>query len=78
MMTESKIKEAYVKLCAMREETPEASVSLALIGSHEIRMLADRRSFLMARRCFGWNYSITARTHLPTAAVAAGSKTLCL
>jgi hypothetical protein len=41
MMTESKIEEAYVKLCAMREETPDASVSLALIGSHEIRMLAD-------------------------------------
>jgi hypothetical protein len=40
MMTESKIKEAYVKLCAMREESPEASVSLAWIGSHEIRMLA--------------------------------------
>ena len=41
MMTESKIEEAYVKLCAMREETRDASVSLALIGSHEIRMLAD-------------------------------------
>jgi len=40
MLTESKIEKAYVSLCAIRQESPEASVSLARIGSHEIRMLA--------------------------------------
>ena len=37
-LTELKIARAYVKLCSISD--PEASVSLALIGSHEIRMLA--------------------------------------
>ena len=43
MLTESIIEEAYVKLCAALEQSPEASVSLAWIGSHEIRMLADQK-----------------------------------
>ena len=37
-LTELKIARAYVKLCSISD--PEASVSLASIGSHEIRMLA--------------------------------------
>jgi hypothetical protein len=37
-LTELKIARAYVKLCSSSD--PEASVSLASIGSHEIRMLA--------------------------------------
>ena len=36
-LTELKIARAYVKLCSISD--PEASVSLASIGSHEIRML---------------------------------------
>ncbi len=35
--TELRIARAYVRLCS---DSPEASVSLASIGSHEIRMLA--------------------------------------
>ena len=37
-LTELKIARAYVKLSSISD--PEASVSLASIGSHEIRMLA--------------------------------------
>ena len=37
MMTKLRIAEAYVKLCAIPSD--RASVSLASIGSHEIRML---------------------------------------
>ena len=44
ILTESIIEEAYVKLCAAREQSPEASVSLAWIGSHEIRMLTDLKA----------------------------------
>jgi hypothetical protein len=40
MLTEFRISQAYLKLCAVPEGTPGASVSLASIGSHEIRMLA--------------------------------------
>ena len=38
-LAELKIARAYVRLCAIPEDSPEASVSLASIGSHEIRML---------------------------------------
>ena len=38
-LTELRIAKAYVSLCAIPEDSPEASVSLASIGSHEIRML---------------------------------------
>ena len=38
--TELRIARAYVRLCSISEDSPEASVSLASIGSHEIRMLA--------------------------------------
>jgi hypothetical protein len=40
MLTELKIAKAYVRLCAMPEDSP--SVSLASIGNHEIRLLAGR------------------------------------
>jgi hypothetical protein len=40
-LTELKISRAYVRLCTMPEDGPEASVSLAFIGNHEIRMLAS-------------------------------------
>ena len=40
MLTELRIGRAYVKLCSIPEDSPEASVSLASIGRHEIRMLA--------------------------------------
>ena len=39
-LTELRIAKAYVRLCAIPADSPEASVSLASIGSHEIRMLA--------------------------------------
>ena len=39
-LTELRIARAYVSLCSIPEDSPEASVSLASIGSHEIRMLA--------------------------------------
>ena len=39
MLTELRIANAYVKLCAIPDDNPEASVSLASIGSYEIRML---------------------------------------
>ena len=37
--TELRIARAYVRLCSISEDSPKASVSLASIGSHEIRML---------------------------------------
>jgi len=40
-LTELKIAKAYVRLCAIPEDSPEASVLLATIDSHEIRMLAS-------------------------------------
>jgi hypothetical protein len=36
-----KISKAYARLCAIPEDSPEASVLLATIGNHEIRMLAS-------------------------------------
>ena len=39
MLIEFRIARAYVRLCSIPEDSPEASVSLASIGSHEIRML---------------------------------------
>jgi hypothetical protein len=39
--TEFRISQAYLKLCALPEGNPQALVSLASIGSHEIRMLRD-------------------------------------
>lgn len=39
-LTELRIAKAYVRLCAIPEDSPEASVSLASISGHEIRMLA--------------------------------------
>ena len=39
-LTELRIAKAYVRLCAIPADSPEASVSLASIDSHEIRMLA--------------------------------------
>ena len=38
-LTELEIARAYVKLCSIPKGGPQASVSLASIGSHEIRML---------------------------------------
>ena len=40
-MTELRIARAYVSLCSIPEDSSKGSVSLASIGSHEIRMLAD-------------------------------------
>ena len=40
-LTELRISKAYARLCAIPEDSPEASVLLASIGSHEIRMLAS-------------------------------------
>jgi hypothetical protein len=76
-LTEFRISQAYLKLCVLPEGSPQASVLLASIGSHEIRMLADPATDLILRRCFGWNCLITARKRLSTASVATGSKTLC-
>ena len=39
-LTELRIARAYVRFCSIPVDCPEASVSLASIGSHEIRMLA--------------------------------------
>ena len=39
-LTELKIANAYVSLCALPEDSAEASVSLASISDYEIRMLA--------------------------------------
>jgi hypothetical protein len=39
-LTELRIAKAYLRLCAIPEDSPEASVSLASISGHEIRMLA--------------------------------------
>jgi hypothetical protein len=39
-LTELRISRAYIRLCSIPEDSAEASVSLASIGSHEIRMLA--------------------------------------
>jgi hypothetical protein len=39
--TELRIARAYVRLCSIPEDSPEAAVSLAAIGSHEIRMLRN-------------------------------------
>jgi len=41
MMIELRISKAYVRLCSLPEAGPQASVSVASIGSYEIRMLAD-------------------------------------
>ena len=43
-LTELKIAKAYVRLCAIPEDSPEASVSLASISGYEIRMLAEPRA----------------------------------
>ena len=40
-LIELRISKAYVRLCSLPEGGPQASVSVALIGSFEIRMLAD-------------------------------------
>jgi hypothetical protein len=39
-LTELRISRAYARLCTITEDSPDASVLLASIGSHEIRMLA--------------------------------------
>jgi hypothetical protein len=39
-LTELRISQAYVRLCSLPEGGPQASVSVASIGSYEIRMLA--------------------------------------
>jgi hypothetical protein len=78
MLTESKIEKAYVSLCAIRQESPEASVSLARIGSHEIRMLAAPEVDPDGAPLFWLELFDHSTKHLPTAALAAGSKTLCL
>lgn len=41
-LTELRISRAYIRLCVIPEDTPEVSVSLGSIGSHEIRMLAGK------------------------------------
>jgi hypothetical protein len=40
-LIELKISQAYVRLCSLPEGGPQASVSVALIGNYEIRMLAN-------------------------------------
>jgi len=42
--TELRIARAYVKLSCIPEDSPEASVSLASIGSCEIRMFCGRQA----------------------------------
>jgi hypothetical protein len=39
-LIELRISKAYVRLCSLPEGGPQASVSVASIGSYEIRMLA--------------------------------------
>jgi hypothetical protein len=39
-LTDLRISKAYARLCTMPEDGPEALVSLASIGNHEVRMLA--------------------------------------
>ena len=39
-LIELRISQAYVRLCSLPEGGPQASVSVASIGSYEIRMLA--------------------------------------
>jgi hypothetical protein len=53
-LTEFRISQAYFKLCAVPESTPGASVSLASIGSHEIRMLADLTTDLLDSTPLFW------------------------
>jgi hypothetical protein len=45
-LTELKIARAYVKLSSIPEDSPEASVLLASIGSCEIRMLRGPEVYL--------------------------------
>ena len=40
-LTELRIAKAYVRLCAIPEDGPEASVSLASISGYEVRMVAS-------------------------------------
>ena len=40
-LIELRISKAYVRLCTMPEDSPEASVLLASIGNYEVRMLAS-------------------------------------
>ena len=51
-LTELRISRAYIRLCVIREDSPEVSVSLASIGSHEIRMLAGPAITLVSAPLF--------------------------
>ena len=53
-LTEFRISQAYLKLCAVPEGTPGASVLLASIDSHEIRMLADLTTDLLDSTPLFW------------------------
>ena len=53
-LTEFRISQAYLKLCALPEGNPQALVSLASIGSHEIRMLADLTTDLLDSTPLFW------------------------
>ena len=53
-LTEFRISQAYLKLCVLPEGSPQASVLLASIGSHEIRMLADPATDLLDTTPLFW------------------------
>ena len=43
-LAELRIARAYIRLSSLPEDSPEASVSLASIGSYEIRMFRDPKA----------------------------------
>jgi hypothetical protein len=53
-LTEFRISQAYLQLCVLPEGSPQASVLLASIGSHEIRMLADPATDLLDTTPLFW------------------------
>ena len=61
-LTELRIARAYVRLCSIPEDSPGASVSLAMIGSHEIRMLAGPAITLVSAPLF-WMELFDHRTN---------------
>jgi hypothetical protein len=61
------ISKAYAKLSAIPKDGSQASVSLASIGSYEVRMFLRRGADLNGVPQFGWSYSITAQEDPSTA-----------
>lgn len=74
-LSELRIARAYIKLLCLPEGSSRASVSLASIGSYEIRIFEGRRPIPTACPCSTWNCSTTARMRRSTVAVARRSKT---